>query len=154
MENGSLDRAPPKKQPGNPAWEPSCSRGRAGSSSKAPLPRKYLLHGRQHRAGLPLTTYAEPWRVLPRCLDLYRGLSTISRHKGDQNCDNTVETGRSFQKILLRRHPSAQCSVGNPLSSLTAMSEAVDRPRIGVLMTNFPLYSCVLNAVLHHSVIL
>lgn len=97
VENGSSDRAPPKKQPGDPARQQSWSHGKARSSSKAPLAgNTSSMADSTELTGLPLTTYAEPRRMLPGYLHLSRGLSTISRHKGNKNCDNSLRNRQKF----------------------------------------------------------
>ena len=118
---------------------------------QSPPCRKYLFYGRQHRAVSPHTqspggccpgTCISPG-VCPQFPDT-KGIKTVTTLSG---------TGRRFQKNIAPE-ASPQYEVGNPLSSLRPMPEATDSPRIAAQMSTFPLYSCVLHAVLQVCVIL
>lgn len=135
MANGSFDRAPPKKQPGNPAWEQSCSHGKPGLRPKSPFQEIPLLwptaqsgrapHTQSHGGCHPGTCVSTG--VCPQFPDT-RGIKTVTALSG---------TGRRFQKnIALEASP--QCGVGNPSSSLRPMCEATDSPRRAAQMTKFP----------------
>lgn len=117
MANGSLDRAPPKKQPGSRAVHME-----RPVLSKSPFQEIPLLRPiAQSRPGL-----RHIWRALEvphGYLHLYRGLSIISRHKGSKNCGNSLEQAEVSRKY---------CSGGIPTvwsGKPRVFSETLKMPR-------------------------